>query len=131
MTGCKTNQPTNQPTNHTNLFNLKTLSLICHRYSYGSSVAKNICLPQLKEVGSIALNCLVIRGCNPWCIVWSRQQEALVSTWTLIKEFICFKWNGAISTLNGVVNWTPSLWFPHSVPILKLIFSKMKKSLKK
>ena len=35
------------------------------------------------------------------CIAWSKQQEALSSTWMLIKQFLCFKQEGAISTLSG------------------------------
>ena len=38
---------------------------------------------------------------NFYNIVWSRQQEALVSTWTQIKEFTCFNQNGVLFSLNG------------------------------
>ena len=38
---------------------------------------------------------------NSCCIVWSRQQETLVSTWRQRKLYMSFNREGAISTLNG------------------------------
>ena len=38
---------------------------------------------------------------NPCCIAWSRQQEALASTWTQTKRRTFFYREGVISILNG------------------------------